>query len=513
MRRLKRCLTGLAVAAVLGQYPVQAQASPSVDASTAFFALEKATSSNPILADFYAARSYRPIWFDEAGPTADAERLIGLLASADLDGLDAKDFSPAELLSLVGAARRKDPSAVARAESRLSRALLKYSNALQRRRDVGITYIDKGLRRYRPPAVAPLEAVAARASLEEILQVHPFYRALRTAYADWRKQWANLPSVRVPEGPVLMQGSKGQRVRLVRERLGLPASGVFDRALATKVSAFRQAHGLSARPVVDARTIALLNASREEQESRIALNLERVRHLPAPAIGRHIVVDAAAQQLWLFDGVRIVDSMKVIVGKPAEPTPMLAALIRYASLNPYWNVPPDLVAKRIAPHVLSDGPSYLRAEGYEILSDWSDAARPIDPSGVDWRAVAAGEKALPVRQLPGPANMMGAMKFMFPNRFGVYLHDTPEKGLFGDADRRRSSGCVRLEDARRVASWLFGKVPEAPDQGGEYHVPLDRPVPVYITYLTAAPAAGGIAFRDDVYDRDRPAVTRLASVH
>ncbi|WP_245409609.1 L,D-transpeptidase family protein [Allosphingosinicella vermicomposti] len=230
------------------------------------------------------------------------------------------------------------------------------------------------------------------------------------------------------------------------------------------------------------------------------LNLDRLRTLPAQ--GRYVLVDAAAQRLYLYDNGKVQDSMRVVVGKESQQTPMMAGFIRYTAVNPYWNVPPDLVAERIAPHVLSSGLPYLQSRGYEILSDWSDNAVPVDPTRIDWRAVANGATQLRVRQKPGPANAMGRMKFMFPNKLGVYLHDTPDKDLFGDSDRRASAGCVRLEDAPRLARWLYGKPVAVPRGKPEQRLDLPKPVPVYITYLTAAADKGRIAFRDDIYNRD-----------
>lgn len=244
---------------------------------------------------------------------------------------------------------------------------------------------------------------------------------------------------------------------------------------------------------------------------RIRRNMERARLLPGPTRGRHVLVDAGAARLWMYDGDKAFGSMKVVVGKPAQPTPIMAALIRYAAVNPYWNLPPDLVGERIAPNVLDHGLGYLKAQGYEILSDWSESPERIDPAIIDWKAVADGRLNLRMRQLPGPANAMGRMKFMFPNQFGVYLHDTPDKELFGDDARLFSAGCVRLENASRLAKWLFGEVPAIPTAEAEQHVPLRQPVPVYISYLTVEPTSGGgLAFRDDVYDRDGGSLVRFA---
>ncbi len=194
--------------------------------------------------------------------------------------------------------------------------------------------------------------------------------------------------------------------------------------------------------------------------------------------------------------------MRVVVGKPDEQTPMLAGLVQNAVLNPYWNVPPDLVQKKIAPSVLQEGIGHLKAKRYELFSDWSSDARQLDPKDVDWAAVAAGREEVRVRQLPGGDNAMGDVKFTFPNQYGIYLHDTPEKALFSKAERTFSSGCVRLEDANRLATWLFGEAPKAQSSAPEQKVALPTPVPVFITYLTASAEGGKLALRRDMYGRD-----------
>jgi murein L,D-transpeptidase YcbB/YkuD len=253
--------------------------------------------------------------------------------------------------------------------------------------------------------------------------------------------------------------------------------------------------------------VTALNQGPQHYEQLLSLNLDRARALPS-AYQRHILVDVAAARLWLYDGGKAVDSMKVIVGKAAEPTPMLAGMVRYAVVNPYWNMPPDLVRKRIAPKML-EGDS-LNEMGFEALSDWTENARVLDQSEIDWQAVLDGRTEARVRQLPGGTNAMGRMKFMFPNEFGVYLHDTPEKALFKEQVRQFSSGCVRLEDAPRLGRWLFGHPLQSTSSAPEQIVPLPQAVPVFITYLTAGPSGGGIAFRDDPYGRDLQA-ERLAS--
>jgi murein L,D-transpeptidase YcbB/YkuD len=253
-----------------------------------------------------------------------------------------------------------------------------------------------------------------------------------------------------------------------------------------------------------------LSAGRGDDLALLRVNLERARLLPAPS-GRYVIVNASAATLTAYEDGRAVDTMRVVVGKPAQPTPMMAAYIRYTSLNPYWNVPPDLTAERIAPNVVKQGVGYLRSRGYEVLSSWDEGARPVDPSTIDWKAVADGRAEVRVRQRPGRHNAMGQMKFMFPNGQGIYLHDTPDKELLSEASRMFSGGCVRLEDAPRLARWLYGRELDPKRAGTEEKVLLARPVPVYLTYLTAMPEEGTIAYYPDVYGRDRNALAQIGA--
>ena len=187
---------------------------------------------------------------------------------------------------------------------------------------------------------------------------------------------------------------------------------------------------------------------------------------------------------------------------------MMAVLMRNAKANPYWNVPPDMIANVTAKRVLARGTDYLEDFHYEVLSEWSPQARRLDPKEVDWRRVAAGKSDIWVRQLPGPWNSMGAMKFEVPNDYGIYLHDTPTKDLFAQDDRWLSNGCVRLEDYRRFAIWVFGEEPQ-PTVINELVLELPKPVPIYMTYLTVGVDGGGIVFRPDRYGFDAEAMPQM----
>jgi murein L,D-transpeptidase YcbB/YkuD len=317
----------------------------------------------------------------------------------------------------------------------------------------------------------------------------------------------------LPEGPALKPGSSGERVAALRTRLGLAPGDRFDAAVAKAVSEFQAVHGLKADGIAGAGTFQALNRGPEYYEQLIIINMERAKRLPAPEDQRkYAVVDAGGGRLSLWENGRRVDEMKVVVGKAETATPMMAAYIRYASVNPYWNVPPELVRNLIGPRVVAQGVSYLTEREYQVLTNYGEDAKTIDPTTVDWQAVVDGRQEVRLRRLPSPANSMGMMKFMLPNYFGIYLHDSPEKEHFTKNELWISNGCVRVEDYKRFASWLFnGSVPKGHDPKVEEEVNLPAPVPVYMTYLTVAPTADGVMFRADPYGRDAHLMERYGS--
>ncbi|MEO6579824.1 MAG: L,D-transpeptidase family protein, partial [Sphingomicrobium sp.] len=272
------------------------------------------------------------------------------------------------------------------------------------------------------------------------------FTELAQGLQQYQATWGQLPQVKIPAGAALKRGASGKRVNLLRTRLGL-APGGYDEQLAQVVAGYQRVHGLgSGDGIAGKATIASLNLGAAHYARRIAINMERAYRLPAQrAFDRYVVVDSGAAETYLFDRDRIADSMKVVVGSVKTKTPMMAVIMRSARANPYWNVPPELIRSLTAKRISEQGLSYLKDFHYEVLSDWTAAARPIDPADVNWKAIASGkrEPTVLVRQLPGPWNSMGEMKFEMPNDYGIYLHDTPHKELFAEADRHLSNGCVR----------------------------------------------------------------------
>ncbi|HVI04946.1 MAG TPA: L,D-transpeptidase family protein, partial [Sphingomicrobium sp.] len=287
-----------------------------------------------------------------------------------------------------------------------------------------------------------------------------------------------------------------------------PLAALLSAAIAPSLSDYVHSMGWMNPIYAQLReALATHNYSTDQQREVLELNLRRARVLPAGK-NRYVLVNAAQQRLYMYEDRKPVDSMVVVVGKPKWPTPMMTAYIRYAALNPYWYVPSDLAGEDVGQFVVKQGLKYLDRMGYEVVSDWSRNPTIIDPRKIDWKGVVEGKVDIMIRQRPGPQNFMGRMKFMFPNEFGVYLHDNPRRELFLKSARYFSGGCVRLEDAARLGRWLFGRDLDWQSAGTEEPVPLAMPVPVYITYLTAMPDGASVAYYDDVYGRD---AARLAA--
>jgi murein L,D-transpeptidase YcbB/YkuD len=382
---------------------------------------------------------------------------------------------------------------------------------------VDMIYIDEDLVPKAVQASGPMGdmsfAAWSGAPVDMFTSVNPIYTDLRRGLIKYQERWGNLPQIPIPSGPALKIGLTGDRVAMLRTRLGLPAGDKFDAALAGQVKEFQTVHGIKPDGIAGAGTIDALNRGAQYYEQLIIINMERARRLPAPdEESKYLLVDAGDARLSMWNNGRKVDEMKVVVGKAETPTPMMAAYIKYADVNPYWNVPPELERNLIGPRVLAQGIKYLTDREYQVMTDYGEDAQLIDPSTVDWQAVVDGRQEVRLRRLPSPANSMGMMKFMLPNYFGIYLHDSPEKDHFTKNELWISNGCVRLEDYKRVAKFLFdGTVPQGRNPKVEEHVDLPRPVPVYMTYLTVQSTPDGVRFLEDHYGRDAHLMERFGT--
>jgi murein L,D-transpeptidase YcbB/YkuD len=286
---------------------------------------------------------------------------------------------------------------------------------------------------------------------------------------------------------------------------------LFDEALESALKAFQRRHGLDPDGAVGAETASALNISAAERQRQLRANLERWRWITQDLGEKYVLVNVADYRVTVYEAGSAVMSMPAIVGRAYRQTPDFSGRMSYITLNPPWNVPPTLAREDILPHIKKD-PAYLQKKGIRIFEDWSEGAREIDPGDIDWKQVKPEGLSYKFRQDPGPQNSLGRIMFMFPNKFDVYIHDTPDRGLFTRAARNLSSGCIRVERPLDLAAyvlrddpaWPMEKIEEAMASGETQIIPLRKNAPgVHVLYWTAWLGGDGrIQFRKDIYLRD-----------
>jgi murein L,D-transpeptidase YcbB/YkuD len=305
------------------------------------------------------------------------------------------------------------------------------------------------------------------------------------------------------------------RVSLLRVRLAAPsASGedeLFDAELAAAVIAFQASQGLADDGVAGPHTLAALNGpDREADIAAAAANMERWRWMPRDLGDFHVLVNVPEFVVRVFSDGEEVHQTRVVVGKPANPTPTFSHAIDHLVVNPYWNVPTSIVTKEMIPEIRGSGGNYFSRQGYQVFAQVGGRSYQVDPGRIDWNRV--NPRAVRIRQVPGDRNALGRIKFMFPNQHSVYLHDTPSKRLFQRDERALSHGCVRVDEPLAFADALLPYA--APEWnsvrlkklygGKERRINLDRPVPVHLAYFSMRIEADGTIRRfRDIYGYDQ----------
>lgn len=448
----------------------------------------------------YAARHQAPIW-----GAARRAVLRTAIAQAEAQGLGL----PKDAAS---------PSDAAATDRALSRTALLLIEGLSRGTiDPAMIYRDYAAPRPTDNSVATLTAATRSnnpgtdglaAMFATLAPGHRDYRALAEALARYRAIAADGGWPVIPAGSEVKLGGTDRRLQLLGKRLMIEGDLAREADdIAAAVRRFQARHGLAADGRVGPATLAALNVSAAARAEQIALNLERWRWLPRELGPRHVRVNAADAVLALYDGDRPVLKLKAIVGDRRHPTPVFRATIRGVVVNPPWNIPATIARAEMLPK-LRRNPAYLKANNIEIVGREGD-----DPHGlqIDWRKVSGASFPFQLRQRPGPDNSLGGIKLDMPNRFDVYLHDTPAKSLFDRPQRNFSHGCVRVEHAAALAGELLGAagrdghalVAARAVEPETAHLALSEPVPVYLLYFTAFVDPGGTAqFRPDVYGRD-----------
>lgn len=477
--------------------------------------------------NFYRERNFKLGWFKDHEIRPEAEEMLAVISKAAEEGLDPADYQVVDFGELFKQHRKGTRDTSKR-------------NALERRIDVALsaTYFNWASDYYRG-LVIPREnpdlidwdvkrnKIKLHKALATILKereskygyaefspLHEEYSHLKTALARYRKieaegGWSSLPAV------TLKPGDQGPGVAALRQRMKYfmaePGTGErYDDALVQAVKTFQKENGLKPDGIVSGDTRRLLNVPVRERINQIIINMERWRWIPKSFEADYIMVNIPEFRLKVVQDSQEVMSMRVIVGKELNNTPIFSDKMEYVVLSPYWNIPQTILVKELVPNLLRD-PGYLSRLDMEVI----DANKNlIDPYSIDWSTAADKNFRYIVRRRPGPKNDLGDVKFIFPNVDNIYLHDTPNDELFNQDKRGFSHGCVRVEEPIKLAeyllrnarggAWSRERILEQIRKREEKFVPLKEKLPVYLVYFTAwADEKGNVHFRDDIYGHDR----------
>jgi murein L,D-transpeptidase YcbB/YkuD len=481
---------------------------------------------------FYGQRDDKPAWRRDGTWGAEATAAIAALETAEREGLNPRDYLAGEISRLPESATDAE---IARADVQLSAAMLRYAGDVRTGR-VTPSAVDSDYAVFpeRPDVAAMLAEGLAGADFQAWLSSLPpddtAYRRLREVLATYRQIAAAGPWPRLPDGPTLKAGATGPEIKILRDQLSrlgdMPKLGEFagpqdsnaevlDAGLELAVRHFQSRHGLTADGAVGLRTRAALAVSPQERVATIAVNLERMRWFPHPASGRYVVINTAGFDLTALADGKIASKMPVIVGTVKAATPVFPDEITAVTFMPTWTVPPKIARAEILPKVKRD-PDYLAAHNMKVYSGWGADACEVNPNDVDWSSIRPRALAHKFVQQPGESNALGRIRFTIHNEFGIFMHDTPAKNLFGREVRTYSHGCVRVGNAAALAAFVLEGDPDWPPEaieaaanGSETKtVELRAPVPIEMTYLTAwVDEDGRVQFRPDTYGRD-PALGR-----
>ncbi len=471
--------------------------------------------------DFYRERNFEPVWTTDGGATQKARTLAKLLHAAGDEALHPNTYRADVLDDLISAS---DSETLSGLELVLSKALIDYG------RDLGSgtvvpNRVNKDVFVF-PKGPTPEGLLARAASTDDI---NALVASLKPQTANYERLKAKLAEFRawaqrggwgtVPKGPTLKPGMEQERVIALRQRmiagLDLPAkkaaqskaSGiVYDPILVEAVKHFQYRHGIDQDGVVGPATLASINTPIETRIRQMEVNMERRRWMEDDLGRRYIFVNLADQFLKVVSNGKTVHTARTVVGKTYHSTPVFSKKMKYIVINPYWNVPSSIARREYLPKLRQDA-GYLLRQNIHVLRGGSR----IDPYSVNWNAISPAAFPFRLRQDPGTKNALGRIKFMFPNRFNVYIHDTPAKSLFSKSKRVFSHGCIRVENPPELAEvllkeqgWSLNKVNSAIAARKKRVVNLKEPIPVHITYLTAwVNKDGSTHFREDVYGRDK----------
>ena len=465
------------------------------------------------VAEFYAERNYLAAWVKDGIVSEQVQALIARIDDAEIDGLDSSAYTlPTKGLLNYAASM---PEFTAQADLMLSQAIVAYTReAYSGRIDPSKISGDIGYKRRLPDLIEALKTIAAADVAVDAMVAynppHPEFAALRDKLAELRNAGEPDKPIEMPEGKALKLGVEHARVGFLRKRLELPTDvespALFDEEVAKAVKAFQRSSRLAVDGVVGPRTIAALNADPVDPIPTILINMEKWRWMDRDLGQFYVRVNVPDFTVNVFDKGKVIHETRVVLGKPKWKTPIFSDEIEHIVVNPSWYVPASIAQNEMLPEVRAN-PSAL--SGYEVSTLVNGSFRPVNARKINWSTVDM--RKIRIRQPPGRGNALGRVKFMFPNKYSVYLHDTPSKSLFKRDYRAFSHGCVRVMNPMEFAEALLTREAgrdsaylESLYGSSEKQVNLKTKIPVHITYFTAwVDELGELQTRDDLYGHDR----------
>ena len=495
-------------------------------------------SSFRVLPGLYQRRDFRPIWTD----TVMQEELISSIEDTYKEGLDPNDYHLEEINRLraqLNTSDPQDPRMLALFDLLLTDSLARLAYHSIFGKEDPLTHHPHWNLAVKIDDLDPvgfLEKAIESDSLARTISGWkpqlPIYQQLIMALAKYRSIQANGGWNPVPLGPTLRKGLEDQHVPLLRQRLAATGdltdkstdSMVFDETLEQAVIHFQGRHRLHPDGAVGRKTLEALNVSVEKRIDQIRVNLERARWVLHALGEEFVLVDIAGFHVFIYQDRKVIWTSRVQVGKPYRNTPVFKSSIEYLEFNPTWTIPPGILSKDILPATKND-PDYLNKRNINVLDRNGNL---VDQSSIDWSQYPGRSFPYMLRQEPGPNNALGRVKFIFPNKHFVYLHDTPSKSFFEQTSRTFSSGCIRVENPFELAelllndpsNWSYDKIMEVVDSKQTRKVFLDKPMPVLLLYWTVTVEEDGtVHFKEDPYGRDNAVMEglkgkfRIRSIH
>ena len=478
------------------------------------------------LTEIYSSNGLQPFWIQDGKPSQRATDIINVLADAESHGLDPISYFVDRINFYKNS---KDAADMVRLDILLSLGMMRYV-ADQREgrvkpREIDPVLFDSASDVEVDWAVlkqVAFEATDMKAFLEQ--QVPPFsqYRELQKKLLEYQSLAVSGGWPSVPAGETLKPGMDNPRIVDVRRRLAATEelatenvdSTLFDQELEEAIKRFQKRHNLQADGAIGKQTLAAMNITVAARINQIIVNMERYRWLKRDISGRLVVVNIAGFEAMAGMPGKFDLSMAVVVGKLRHETPVFSDTIKHVVFNPYWTLTPNIARNETLPKLKKD-PLYLQKNNIRIFQGWGADSKELDATKIDWSKVSKKDMdKYRVRQDPGPKNALGTLKLVFPNKYDVYLHDTPSHALFKKEKRAFSHGCIRMEKPVEMASWVLGgdekgwgveRIKEIIKGRERKVVVLEKPVPVHILYRTAFVDTKNdtLNFYGDIYGRDK----------